>query len=137
MALSGSPGKLASDIRYWLLQASSVANFVLAMEIERHRPQITLEKWTRKSDLGSPCREQVITIGNRDGIPIVHGGPLVIEFEKIIRHSPRTQDERDIQVSTNDLEYLAINVRDEQGFPAVYPETPSSEILEETSEDEE
>ena len=67
----------------------------------------------------------------------MHGGPLVIEFERIFRRSPRTQNERDVQMSNNDLEYLDFNVWDEQGFHVAYPETLSSEILEETSEDEE
>ena len=117
---SGTPWKLMSDVHFWLRQADGAVKFVLTMQIDRHSPEITLEKWARRSCPcgldGPPCREQIITVFKRDERIIVRGGPLVIEFERLFLRSPRTQTERDIRLNDEDLTELATDIWREQGF---------------------
>ncbi|KAL1973328.1 hypothetical protein VTN31DRAFT_5963 [Thermomyces dupontii] len=93
---SGTPGKLMSDVCFWLREANGAVNFILTLQIDRHSPEIVLEKWARRRCPcgcdGPPHREQIITIYKRDEKIIVYGGPLVIEFERLFLRPPRSQN---------------------------------------------
>lgn len=113
-ALSETQSKLSSDVRFWLHQSHGGVKVVLTLAVDRNGPKITLEKWELRDD--RPHRTGRVDISMGTNKTRVHGGPLVIEFEKLFLRPSENPKETDIMINTTMLEELADAIWKEQEF---------------------
>lgn len=114
-AFSEGPSKLMSDIRFWLHQSEGNVKNVLTLQINRQRPNITLEKWELQN--GHPHRTQEITItkGKNQRVTL-RNDPLLIQFADLFLRDPSIPRETDIMIDAEKLLVLADAIWLEQNF---------------------
>lgn len=115
VAVSDTPTKLMSDIKWWLRQGDGAVEVVITIRADHEEPKVTLEKWGRNSD-GQPQRHSSVTVYRHFDQPKVDNGPLVIEFDKLFGRSPDAPKEKDIILGDEELKSIAEDIWDGQGF---------------------
>ncbi|KAJ9299132.1 hypothetical protein DTO271G3_3374 [Paecilomyces variotii] len=116
VAVSASPTKSMSDVRWWLRQGDGDVEIVVTLRVDRQSPKITVEKWGRGNN-GQPQRHSSIAVYKNSNQPIkVDDGPLMIEFEKLFLRAPDSPKEKDIILGDEELKDLAKNIWNAQGF---------------------
>lgn len=114
VAYSETDSKLNSDVRFWLNPEDGNADVCLTLRINRDHPEIRIEKWERQNS--RPHRSQVIWITRSGNRVHVNGHPLEIPFESLFRRRPAIPEERDPQISQQQLEDIANRIWIAQEF---------------------
>ncbi|KAL2849943.1 hypothetical protein BJY01DRAFT_245739 [Aspergillus pseudoustus] len=116
VAYSESISKLQSDVRYWTRAGAGEVKVIITICVARNRPEIIIEKWGVDYQ-GNKSREQTVQIRKVGSRSRVSGGHLVLEFERLFLRAPTTpREQRNVQITEEDLEGLAAHVWYEQEF---------------------
>lgn len=120
---SKSGSKTDHDARDWICQTDGMVQIGLAITANRRVPELTVRKWVAEAggDGIQAHLDQEVKITRNTGRSQVRmtGGPLIIEFERLmlrVKDEERNPPEADIEVDDSDLEEWANNVWEDQGF---------------------
>lgn len=119
IAYSETESKLGCDVRFWMRASGGDVKVVLTLCINRQQPKIRIEKWVGSNNNNNNRHhlDQSITISNADSNRIIlSNAPLTIDFEDLFLRPASIHRERNIEVDTEKLQYLATEIWDEQGF---------------------
>ncbi|EFQ98344.1 hypothetical protein MGYG_01377 [Nannizzia gypsea CBS 118893] len=120
--LSETAKKLAIDAQGWLEAQGSDTQVAITIKIDRHQPNITLQRWelsyprrmTRSQQpIGAVTQE--VRVFYKDGVARATGD-LIIPFDKVFRRPKRGRREADISIKKEKLVYMGELIWAEQGL---------------------
>ncbi|KAJ5603903.1 hypothetical protein N7537_006859 [Penicillium hordei] len=114
VAWSESDSKLNSDVRFWLDPAEGNARICLTLRVDKRQPAIRVENWRLQN--GRPHRVQMIPVNKVSNLTTVRNAPLIIPFEDLFLRPPSIPAEGDIEISQQELKFIADTIWDIQGF---------------------
>ncbi|KAL4778347.1 hypothetical protein BJX76DRAFT_366382 [Aspergillus varians] len=116
---SETRAKLEHDCRWWLHDSNGDVKIALSVSVHMRRKQVTIHKWESfqvqiragQAQTGERLA-QTIVLSQVQSHPIrVTGAPLRLEFDKVFLRQPLpTQDEHDIEITAEDLRFMAEEV---------------------------
>jgi hypothetical protein len=104
-----SNAKLESDARWWLTESEGDVKTVLAISVNRHKPEIVIQKWGPASagdNVPSVLQQVVISRPGGRSETVVANAPLVLPFESLFLRQP-VGVEGDVLFTDSDLIWLA------------------------------
>ncbi|CAI7607585.1 unnamed protein product [Penicillium viridicatum] len=113
VAWSESDSKLNSDVRFWLAPADGNVKTCLTLRVDKRQPAIRIENWRRQKERPHRVQIEVTEVSNHI---TVTNDPLIIPFEDLFLREPSIPDERDIEISKQELEIIAETIWDIKGF---------------------
>ncbi|PWY76014.1 hypothetical protein BO94DRAFT_473823 [Aspergillus sclerotioniger CBS 115572] len=117
VGLAESLPRLRSDVRFWIERSQRQVEIVIIVQIKRQTREVLIEKYvpaqpssgpvtrsraTSLSFVAQKVSEISISLDNPTNTPVVQGGPLILEFEKVLGRAPR-HPEHDIILTQEDL----------------------------------
>ena len=123
--LSESSQRLALDARGWLETAGSTVELVIALDLNRDCPQMTVKRWelrprppvptTRNASEAMASAVQTITVSRASTLTIVSDS-LTLPFTKLVAREPNSSNETDLVIEKQALADVAEEVWEYQGF---------------------
>jgi hypothetical protein len=111
VAYSESESKLAKDVEWWLTQSSGDVKATISFSINKTSKEIVLEEWELvEADTGKEARSQqrvtIVQPAGQDAITVT-SAPFTIRFESLMLRSAERSEEKDIDLTEDDLKLLA------------------------------
>lgn len=108
VGVSETRSKLYRDMNIWLDPTRGNANVAIAIQVNRRRPLISIDKWMWDAVNGKPLNCQHIEVAESDPDEVkLSGGPLIIPFHLLFLRQPQGTRETDVVIDQEWLQKIA------------------------------